>query len=749
MVRGDVEGEGLGEKSRQAREEERHDDRLGKSPQGGNHGGRSLALRLWFRLLGGLVGRLHAQGPGPRDRSPLRKTRRRHGKPESAAAQTASPPEKAGTPDAGAQGVTLVSAAAGVVALLVYIHSLCPTVVGGDSGELIVAADVFGVAHPPGYPLYTLLAGLLSRLPIGPGVAWRVNLLSALCDAGAAFLLCGAVSRWARSVWAGVLAAGLFAFSPLVWPYAVTAEVFPLNNLFAAALVSLSVAATLAPRPILLPLTAAVVGLGLTNHHTLVFFGAPVLAYGLFLERHVLSLRRVFVSSLSLAAGLLPYVYLPIAAAAHPPLLWGDPTTWSGFLAHLLRREYGTFRLANAEVGTGGQTLPRILHCLGRFATTTFWVGPALVGLSLGALRRSSRARDLLIFWLSTLAFYLVVFSTLANLRLDEPLHVTVQERFWQQAWVVGCALAGVGLAALGRIGGRGGTAVQAVVALAVTATLVTTGFRDNDLRERVLFHDYGVAVLESLPPEAILLVTSDEAIGSVRYAQQVGRVRPDVRVIPTGQLTSPWFRAFAAGQLPGVTLPPGDFTARQFVDANIGSVPILLLNRVPWLETLEASYHPWPVGLADQVLPRPREPDLGPWVKGATESFRRFDPAVAARLRVGSWETYLSEGYWKQYRRFGRAVVAAAAKQGSGATAHRAVVAALEPLVARDPRLEPEMLKNLGVAFQNLATADPEATQKMLLYWKRYLAEGPGDDPARGAIARAVEAAEGRTPSR
>jgi hypothetical protein len=682
-------------------------------------------------------------------RHALSKTRRRHGKPEHAAAQTASRPEAAGAPEAPPRGVAIAAAAAGVVALLVYVHTLCPTVVGGDSGELIAAANAFGVAHPPGYPLYTLLAGLLSRLPIGPGVAWRVNLLSALCDAGAAYLLCSAVGRWARSAWAGVLAAGLFAFSPVVWPYAVTAEVFPLNNLFAAALVSLSVSEALAPRPFLLPLAAGVLGLGLTNHHTLIFLGAPVLAYVLFLERGALSPRRLTVTGLSFAAGLLPYAYLPIAAARHPPLLWGEPTTWNGFLAHLLRREYGTFRLANAEVGEGGQTWPRILHCLGRFASTTFWVGPALASLSLGALRRSSPSRDLVAFWFSTLLFYLVVFSTLANLRLTEPLHVTVQERFWQQAWVVGCALAGVGLAVLGRAVGRNGNAVQAILALATTATLAATGLRDNDLRERLAFRDYGAAVLGSLPPRAILLVTSDEAIGSVRYAQQVEHVRPDVRVIPTGQLSSPWFRSFAAAQLPGIELPPGDFTARQFIDANIGAAPILLLNKVPWLETLEAAYHPWPVGLVDQVLPRPEEPDLAPWAKRVTEAFHLFEPPGPGRFPTGSWETYLAEGYWKQYRRFAHAVVASAAKRGSDAAAHRAVVEALEPLVARDPHLEPEMLKNLGVALQNLAASDPEAAPKMLLYWKRYLAEGPADDPARGAIARAIEAALSRHPSR
>ncbi len=664
----------------------------------------------------------------------------RHGRRTKTAPKLEEPEPGARRPS-GARGALLASGAAGLASLVVYVLTLSPTVVGGDSGEMLVAACVRGVAHPPGYPLHTLLGHVFSRLPFG-SVAWRVNLLSAVCDAAAAALLCHGVARWARSAWAGIASAALFAFSPLVWPYAVSAEVFPLNNLFAAALVDLSVEAVLAPRPSVLPLTAFVVGLGLTNHHTLIFLGAPLLAALVLLEGRAFSLRRAVVVVLAFGGGLLPYAYLPLAAAAHPPLAWGDATTWDGFLTHLLRREYGTFRLASAEVGQGGEMLPRLAHFLRRFDETTLLAGPLLVVVSWTELRRPSPSRRLVLFWSATLAVYLVVFSTLANVRLDEPLHITVQERFWQQALVVACALAGVGFAALGRLAGRRASVVEAALALGAAAALVATGFGPNDLRERRLFRDYGAAVLESMPPHAILLITSDEAIGSVRYVQQIENVRRDVRVIPTGQLTSPWFRGFAAAQLPGVVLPPGDFTARQFIDANIGTAPILLVNKVPWLQTLEEAYHPWPVGLADRVLPRPREPDLASWVREAGESFRRFDPTAGARFAPGTWERYLVDNYWKEYRRFARVVVSTAAPHTGDPAAHRAVVDALEPLVAHDPQLEPEVLKNLGVALQRLSSTDPGAAAKMVLYWRRYLAEGPGTDPDRPAIARAVEQA-------
>jgi hypothetical protein len=61
-----------------------------------------------------------------------------------------------------------------------------------------------------------------------------VNLFSAVCGAGAATMLFLAQLA-VRSLWAA--RGGVAAFSPRVWPHAVTAEVLALNNLFIAGLV--------------------------------------------------------------------------------------------------------------------------------------------------------------------------------------------------------------------------------------------------------------------------------------------------------------------------------------------------------------------------------------------------------------------------------------------------------------------------------------------------------------------------------
>ena len=61
------------------------------------------------------------------------------------------------------------------LALAVYWRTLAPTVTLEDSGSFIAAACSLGVAHPPGYPLWCLLAHGFTRLPFGEP-AWRVHL---------------------------------------------------------------------------------------------------------------------------------------------------------------------------------------------------------------------------------------------------------------------------------------------------------------------------------------------------------------------------------------------------------------------------------------------------------------------------------------------------------------------------------------------------------------------------------------------
>ncbi|XP_047623380.1 transmembrane protein 260 isoform X4 [Phacochoerus africanus] len=271
-------------------------------------------------------------------------------------------------------GVAVFAAVAAVFTL-----TLPPSVPGGDSGkvlsgssllprrwsalsslgELITAAHELGVAHPPGYPLFTLVAKLAIILfPFG-SVAYRVNLLCGLFGAVAAALLFFTVFRLSGSYAGGILAAGVFSFSRLTWQWSIAAEVFSLNNLFVGLLMALTVhfeeAATSQERSKIAKIGAFCCGLSLCNQHTIVLYVLCIIPWILFrlLKEKELSLGSLLNLSLFFTAGLLPYIYLPISSYLHQARwTWGDQTTLLGFLTHFLREEYGTFSLAKSEIGS-------------------------------------------------------------------------------------------------------------------------------------------------------------------------------------------------------------------------------------------------------------------------------------------------------------------------------------------------------------------------------------------------------------
>src|SRR5262249_34969790 len=75
-------------------------------------------------------------------------------------------------------GAVVVMLTAGVL----YFLTAARDIVVGDTPELIMAAVTLGVAHPPGYPLFTMLGHVFSLLPLGP-IPFRVNLLSVVSNA--------------------------------------------------------------------------------------------------------------------------------------------------------------------------------------------------------------------------------------------------------------------------------------------------------------------------------------------------------------------------------------------------------------------------------------------------------------------------------------------------------------------------------------------------------------------------------------
>ncbi len=203
---------------------------------------------------------------------------------------------------AGWTGVERVTAGVVLVAPLVaYALTVSPSVGFIDSGELAAVVSTFGIAHPTGYPLYTLLGRVAAMLPLPLVPIQQLNALSALLCVASAFLAFLAFRRFLRgggqvggtaldtvSAGAGAL---VLAFSETFWSQALVVEVYPLHVLFLSAILYILARLMSAVREgdgmegRWLALCSYVLGLSFGNHMTTILvvpglFYAYVSLYG-------------------------------------------------------------------------------------------------------------------------------------------------------------------------------------------------------------------------------------------------------------------------------------------------------------------------------------------------------------------------------------------------------------------------------------------------------------------------------------
>lgn len=527
-----------------------------------------------------------------------------------------------------------------LLSLLVYLRTLYPTVAGGDSGELVTSAWLLGIAHPPGYPLHTLLGALFAQLPWG-SVAWRVGLLSGFCDALAAAFLALSVRGWTARSWAGFLAGGLFAFSPLVWTHAVSAEVFALNNLLLAASLYVCVSAARTPGAGRAALLLFLAALGISNHHASIFFTLPLCLWLLSDQR---ARERPLALTAATLAGFAPYLYLPLSARLHPSAPgWGDPGGLAGFLTHFFRGDYGTFQLVKSDGPSDTDFLAALFAFGGAAAANLLFVGLPLAAYGAVDCARRSLGKVLL----ASLLAYLAVFHALANLPLTHPVALGVLSRFWQQPLLVLTFWTGIAAAALaGKAGlpSRASSRALWIPALALAGLQLLSNFRAHDQHGNRIFEKYAQAAIRPLPPGAILLVRGDTELNTLQYFHSVEGLRPDVKLLDLEAMTYPWYRRMLPA---GVTLPGPTYDLAGFLDANLGTAPVFALGGPrPEDRSWIARHELVPHGLTRQFRPRgeKRDPDL--WVRNlraALPADELASPAELERLAPGAWERVLA----------------------------------------------------------------------------------------------------------
>ena len=243
----------------------------------------------------------------------------------------------------------------GLIFFALYLFTLVPSVLPADNGEFQLVAWKLGIAHPPGYPLYTIVGWLLSRFFASP--AFALNLLSAALAAITLVIVSRTVQTLTGSITAGILAAALLGVSTTFWAQATTANIRMPAAFFTALCVSLLVTWSrgriagdqglgIRDRETDLPVTlsrearhrvkidplnafAFVFALGLGHHLSLLFPGVFFVLYVFLADPKLIRQPRRWLKPLGFfALGLLPLLYLPLRGATGGTFANGEPAAF-------------------------------------------------------------------------------------------------------------------------------------------------------------------------------------------------------------------------------------------------------------------------------------------------------------------------------------------------------------------------------------------------------------------------------------
>ncbi len=444
-------------------------------------------------------------------------------------------------------------------AFVVYLKTLAPSVTFIDSGELAAVACTLGVAHPTGYPLFTLLGWAFSKLPIASEEIVRLNMMAAFfCAAGvytfyhlAHFVFTGILSRSSvlkfrkkeqLSVAVRVSSAGaslLLAFSETYWSQAVSIEVYSLHVLF------LSVVSYVFMKAIFDDewnpqetttrtngwwyLFAFLLGLSFTNHMTTILL-APGFLYLYFATQGAAidSWKRILRMVVPFFAGFSVYLYLPFRATTSPALNWGNPVTLEKFLWHWTGKQYRVWIFSSTEAA--GRQLKYFMESL-PFESAYVGLVLAIVGIILLWRANKQIAIGVVLLFLGC-AFYSINYD----------IH-DIDSYFLLAYWCV-ALIAGVGLIGLFRwLSGKMNVVALTFLFLAVSLLPLYVHYNKTDETQNYLVEDYTKNMFASLEPGALVLSYQwDYWVSASFYYQFVKDFRPDVAVVDKELLRRSWY---------------------------------------------------------------------------------------------------------------------------------------------------------------------------------------------------------------
>ncbi|MBI3258215.1 MAG: DUF2723 domain-containing protein [Ignavibacteriae bacterium] len=445
------------------------------------------------------------------------------------------------------------------ITLAIYILTANPDVGFTDNGELAAVCTTLGVAHPTGYPLFTLIGHLWSMLPLSVSPVLKLNYFAGFCTAVSAMLFFYLVefllqnskpkisslkgkhtkkdkhaqtstsvslSNNSITIIAAVMAL-LYGFADTVWAQAVAIEVYSLQLVIFTASIWLFLRAMVSNDRRILLLWGLVLGLGFANHGTTILM-APAMLF-LFFKRPnekvnfgIERWKTIALLALPFLLGLSVWLYLPLRSAASPEFNWGAVhRSWDKFSYHATGKQFQVWMFTGEGIGANFKLFFRLIP----YELGMLGIVPLLIGMVVGWKRSKSLMFFLMLLIIGCL-FYAVNYS----------IHDI--DTYFLLAFIGLLLITSIGLLAI---------AEKYPMALPAFVLLPLLAFGMN-LKENNHANDYQVAeytriMVDNLAPNPVIISSQwDYWCSAFWYKQRVENYRPDIILVEKELLRRTWY---------------------------------------------------------------------------------------------------------------------------------------------------------------------------------------------------------------
>lgn len=429
-----------------------------------------------------------------------------------------------------------------LLSLGLFAATAAPEFLFDDNPEFIASSHVLGITHPHGYPLFSITGKLFSFL--APDAApFAVNLCSAFFAAAACALLCRILWRMTGALALSAAAALFFAASRTFWSQAAQAEVYAPNVFFILLLLHCVMEWDHSRDARHIPAMGLAGALALVNHYTALLVLPVIAAYLIIANRRRMAVlhRALAPAALAFALGLCVLSYLPLRAAANPPVQWNatrPPESWlkirsvekwfasqprqawesqatpAGFLIHL----QGVETLGEAERAGLGEKAKFLGYWAKMALGQAPWIWALLLAPGVVALAmRRGQGAVIAVLFAATTAGFLISLNYLFG-----PRTAYVVSFFFIPSFLFLYIAASLGAAHAAQRSPRGPAAAAGVFAMLAIASVIANAGTSPMVHNRMAA-DYGRNILRTVPRDGAVFspnVTESFPLACLRLVQ-------------------------------------------------------------------------------------------------------------------------------------------------------------------------------------------------------------------------------------